>query len=66
MALDAICLSAVVFELKKTLLGGKIEKVIDYPVPGTDVVHRAVVISKVEKTPKKYPRRFANIKKAPL
>lgn len=48
------------------LLGGKVEKIIDYPVPGTDTVHRAVVIRKVKKTPGQYPRRFAKIKQSPL
>lgn len=48
------------------MLGGKVEKIIDYTVPGTDTVHRAVVIRKIKKTPGQYPRRFAKIKQAPL
>jgi 16S rRNA (guanine527-N7)-methyltransferase len=48
------------------LLGGRVEKILDYPVPGTDTVHRAVVIRKVKKTPGQYPRRFAKIKQSPL
>lgn len=48
------------------MLGGKIEKIVDYTVPGTDTVHRAVVIRKVKKTPNQYPRRFAKIKQSPL
>lgn len=47
-------------------LGGKIWEVRDYTIPTTDVVHRVVVIEKVSPTPKKYPRRFAQIKKQPL
>ena len=47
-------------------LGGKIEAVEDYTIPTTDVVHRVVRIRKVSPTPKKYPRRFAQIKKQPL
>ena len=47
-------------------LGGKVTRIWDYPVPGTDVVHRAVVITKVKATPKPYPRRFAKIKQQPL
>ena len=43
-------------------LGGKVTRIWDYPVPGTDAVHRAVVITKVKATPKPYPRRFAKIK----
>ena len=48
------------------LLGGKVEKIWDYAVPGTDAVHRAVLIRKIKKTPGQYPRRFAKIKQAPL
>ncbi len=48
------------------ILGGKIEWVRDYTVPTTDVVHRIVSIRKISPTPKKYPRRFAQIKKQPL
>lgn len=48
------------------MLGGKIEKIWDYTVPGTETVHRAVVIRKVKKTPPQYPRRFAKIKQSPL
>jgi len=47
-------------------LGGKLERVAEYSVPGTDLNHSLVIISKVRPTPKKYPRRFAMIKKAPL
>lgn len=49
-----------------SMLGGKVEKIIDYRVPGTDTLHRAVVIRKVKKTPGQYPRRFAKIKQSPL
>ena len=47
-------------------LGGQVEQVKDYTIPGTDVVHRLIFIKKVGPTPKKYPRAFAKIKKAPL
>ncbi|MBD5155843.1 MAG: 16S rRNA (guanine(527)-N(7))-methyltransferase RsmG [Oscillibacter sp.] len=48
------------------LLGGKIRWVKDYTVPTTEVVHRLICIEKVSPSPKKYPRRFALIKKQPL
>ena len=48
------------------LLGGELEWVKDYTVPTTDVVHRIVCVRKASPTPKKYPRRFAVIKKSPL
>ena len=47
-------------------LGGQVEKVFDYVIPGTDVAHRLILIKKIKETPKKYPRMFAKIKKNPL
>lgn len=48
------------------LLGGAVQTLRDYQIPGTQVVHRAVVIQKMRETPKKYPRTFAKMKKNPL
>ena len=55
-------------EAKKaiSLLGGKIDKVFEYSVPGTELKHNIVIIRKVSPTPGKYPRRFALMKKNPL
>ena len=47
-------------------LGGKLTAVRDYPIPGTNITHRLVLIEKISPTPKKYPRPFAKIKKSPL
>lgn len=47
-------------------LGGELERCFDYPVPGTDIRHRAVIIRKTKSTPARYPRRFAKIKSSPL
>ena len=47
-------------------LGGKLESVRDYAIPGTEVVHRLVVIRKVKDTPPQFPRTWAKMKKAPL
>ena len=47
-------------------LGGKLESVRDYAIPGTAVTHRLVVIRKVKDTPPQFPRTWAKIKKAPL
>lgn len=49
-----------------SLLGGRIIAVKDYVIPTTDVVHRLVIVEKIAPTPKKYPRRFAQMKKQPL
>lgn len=49
-----------------SLLGGKLERVTDYSIPTTAITHRLLTIRKVSPTPKKYPRRFAQIKKQPL
>ena len=48
------------------LLGGKLEKIEDYTVPCTDVVHRLVIVRKVRSTPAQYPRRFGKISASPL
>ena len=47
-------------------LGGKIEAIRDYTIPGTDVTHRVVIIRKVKDTPPQFPRSWARMKKAPL
>lgn len=48
------------------LLGGAIEELADYAIPGTQVKHRLVLIRKKTPTPKGYPRRWAKIQKTPL
>ena len=47
-------------------LGGAVSGVRDYEIPGTEVRHRLILVEKVKKTPEKYPRMFAKIKKNPL
>lgn len=47
-------------------LGGRVAEVRDYQIPGSDITHRAVLIEKEARTPLKYPRAFAKIKKSPL
>ena len=47
-------------------LGGRVERTVDYQIPGTGVTHRVIFIKKTAETPKKYPRPFAKIKKNPL
>ena len=42
------------------------ERVFSYTIPGTEVTHCIVMIRKTGPTPKKYPRRWAQIKKKPL
>ncbi|WP_312942324.1 16S rRNA (guanine(527)-N(7))-methyltransferase RsmG [Oscillibacter sp.] len=49
-----------------SVLGGRVSAVKDYLIPGTDIVHRAVLVKKVRPTPKAYPRTYAKIKKDPL
>lgn len=48
------------------LLGGEVEQVFPYTLPGEETAHSIAVIRKTSPTPAKYPRRFAQIKKAPL
>ncbi len=49
-----------------SLLGGRLEKPLDYAIPGTEIPRRLVILTKIGETPKKYPRTFAKIKKNPL
>ena len=46
------------------LLGAEFERNFDYEIPGTGIMHRAIVIRKTSTTPEYYPRRFAVIKKS--
>ena len=47
-------------------LGGHLEEVREYTIPGTDVRRRVVVIRKEMPTAHTFPRAFARIKKSPL
>lgn len=48
------------------LLGGRISPFFDYPVYGTDIVHRVVIIDKIADTPDAYPRKWNKIQKIPI
>ena len=47
-------------------LGGVLEDTRDYQIPGSDVVHRVLLIRKLAPMPDAFPRPFARIKKRPL
>jgi len=47
------------------LMGGKVENIITYPIDES-ITHVYIVIKKLKKSPKGYPRSFAKIKKSPL
>ena len=47
-------------------LGGNVESVQDYTIPGTQIRHRLITIRKVKPSPASFPRAFARIKKNPL
>lgn len=49
-----------------SFMGGQIADIIDYTIPGTNVSHRVVSITKVAPTPENYPRKWAKIQKSPL
>lgn len=53
-------------EIAVKTLGGTIESINDYEIPGSGVFHRAVIIRKIAQTPEGYPRRFAKIQNTPL
>lgn len=57
-----------VSEAKKgiTILGGKVEKMVDFNLANHDDHRSNIIIKKVKDTPNKYPRMFSKIKKSPL
>ncbi len=48
------------------ILGGKVEKIIPYEIPTTDLNHNLVVIRKISKTPAKFPRMAPKPAKDPI
>ena len=49
-----------------SVLGGKVEKVVEITIPESDLKHCAVVIKKIKSTPKAYPRKAGTAAKKPL
>ena len=47
-------------------LGGKIEKIDNLVLPGTDNVRNILVVKKIKKTPQKYPRKAGTATKTPI
>jgi len=48
------------------MLGGRIGELIEVDIPGLEEFRVLQIIDKVKDTPKKFPRRFSQIKKKPL
>ena len=46
-----------------SLLGGKLEEIMDVEIEGTDLNHKLVIIKKIKNTPNTYPRSSQAIKK---
>jgi len=68
LALKGPLLDEEVQEAKKalTVLGGKVEKVVEIAIPYTELSHRILVIRKVKHTPKQYPRQAGKPRKEPI
>lgn len=47
-------------------LGGKVEHVIKIEIPNSDITHSLVIIKKIAKTPKLYPRKAGTASKNPI
>ena len=48
------------------ILGGKIEKVEEFNLPGTDIKRTIILIKKIKNTPEKYPRKPGTPSKEPI
>ena len=68
LAMKSVDSAEELFEARNamSILGAEHENNFDYSIPGTDIVHRAVIIRKSFPAPIEYPRRFAKIQKFPL
>ena len=49
-----------------SVLGGKVEKVVEITISESDLKHCAVVIKKIKSTPKAYPRQAGTAAKKPI
>lgn len=49
-----------------SMLGGKIEKQVEFILPSSDIYRNLIMIKKLESTPKKYPRKAGLPSKEPL
>ena len=49
-----------------SILGGEIEEVREFVLPGTDMERTIVVIRKVKATPKRFPRQAGKPSKEPI
>lgn len=47
-------------------LGGRLSRIVPVTIPGTDILRKIVVVDKVRRTPPRYPRAGAEIKRHPL
>lgn len=67
VAYKSINYQAELNEAKKALylLGGELSEIVEYNIDDK-LKHVYIIIKKVKTTPKKYPRKFAKIKKSPL
>ena len=48
------------------VLGGVIENVVQFTLPGTDIKRSVVIIKKIKKIPLKYPRKAGSPSKEPI
>jgi len=46
-----------------SILGGKLEEIIEVEVEDTDLKHNLVIIKKIKSTPSTYPRKSSSIMK---
>lgn len=49
-----------------SMLGGRVERIVEYIIPNTDITHRLVIIRKKKPTPGQFPRPYRKISAKPL
>lgn len=67
LAMKAVDCAAELEDANRTIqaLGGGVEALWDYAIPGTDVTHRIIAVRKLSPTPELYPRKWSKIRKGP-
>ena len=67
LAMKGVDSAAELEDANRTIqaLGGAVESLWDYTIPGTGVTHRIIAVRKLSPTPEGYPRKWGKLRKGP-